>query len=151
MLSSTDDIYRVKAIITTASASSEQADKLFNIFVAMAAAMTVDLPQARLDSLENFVVENRVDDKIKQFIAPVNEVCILNFASVRRLAMQFYNFRYAMAYGGLDSMAFAYAAFTGCSGDIVVQEAKDALHAVHHNERVNEAFNMAMRVALSVQ
>lgn len=148
MLNKTEDIYRVKSIITSASASNEQADKLFGIFVAMAAAMSVDLPATRMENIENFIVENKVDQSIKRFISPVNEVCIINFAEVRRLAMQFYTFRYAMAYGGLDSMAFAFAAFTGCSGDIIVQSAKEALNTVQDNAKINEAFNLAMRVAL---
>lgn len=149
MLFKSDVIYRIKSIINTASASSEQSDKLFSIFVAMYAAQSVKLPSDNGVDLANFIVENKIDREISKIISPINEVIIIDYAAVRRLALQFYNFRYAMAYGGAESVAFIFAAFTGAAGDVIIEDAVQTLNSIKSNSAVNDAFNTAFKLATS--
>jgi hypothetical protein len=139
-------VLTAQACLRTSCATVEQFNKLFPVVVAQYAAMKAPLPAAPVANLADYIVENRIDTSLNSCVAEIGKSSSINFSETRQLALQFYKFRYAMLHGGFESLAFAVAAFTGTSGDLISQAAKDALHIVRDDEKVNSGFNNALHV-----
>lgn len=137
-------VLSAQSVLRSAAASQEQFNALLPVVIAQYAALKAPLPAEPVEDLYDYILNNKIDLGIYQTVSSANNYCVISYNEVRHLALQFYKFRYAMLHGGLESLAFALAAFTGATGDLVPNDVKEVLEVMRCDTKVNKAVNNAL-------
>lgn len=142
-LSSTG-ILTAMTILRNSVATVDQFNSLLPVVIAQYAAMKAPLPAAPVSDIYSYIIENKIDLGMYDIVSQASSQCSIVYNEVRHMALQFYRFRYAMLHGGMESLAFAVAAFTGATGDLVSQEVKSVLHTVRDDAKISDAIKKAI-------
>jgi hypothetical protein len=140
------DVLTAQSVIRSACVSTEQSNTMFNLVVAVFAAMSVELPNAPVSDINEHLMSSKTDINIFKIVSSVNANSNISYDAVRNMAINFYKFRYAMAYGGTESLAFALSAFTGTACELLSPEIKDQLNIVKNDSKINQGFNSAIKL-----
>lgn len=137
-------ILTAMSVLRSNTATVEQFNALLPVVIAQYAALKAPLPASPVDDVYNYILDNKIDLGMFEIISAAASQASIVFNEVRHLALQFYRFRYAMLHGGMESLAFAIASFTGATGDLVSQEVKDVLHSVRDDNKISDAVKKAI-------